>query len=291
MRKIIYKALYGHNNVEFARGLINVYPFGVIGQKNKNTVKPHIHNEVFQIFLILKGETVLIHNNEEIKLTAPCFITIPKNVEHGFLHQNVVSGWILSLSDHMLENMVQTEADVTQALDNFMIVPLNKSAHKKTLLKVLLNCVEEYNSNNPGRITMLQYLVGQIIVLLYRLKPSEINTLASTNNSATIYFRRFQQLIKTEPSYKKSLDEYANLLNITTGHLNRVCKQISGKSPKEIIIDFFITEAKLLLTNPLNNITDVCFQLGFEDPSYFSRVFKKKTNFSPNEFKKVKKLS
>lgn len=291
MSKIVYKALYGYSNVEFAKGLINIFPFGVIGQRNQNKVKPHIHNEVFQIFLITKGETILLHNNTSYSVKAPAFITIPKNAEHGFEHQNEVDGWILSVSDHMLENMINTEAKITSALDKFMIVPFSSSKPIKKLFKALSNCVEEYNSNKVGRLTMLQYLLGQIVVLLYRMNPDKAKTLESTNNTASIYYRRFEQLIKENRSYKKGIEEYASLLNITTGHLNKISKNISGKSPKEIIIDYFIKEAKILLSNPLRNITDISFELGFEDPSYFSRLFKKKTNLSPKEFKEIQNNS
>ena len=58
----------------------------------------------------------------------------------------------------------------------------------------------------------------------------------------------------------------------------------------KILINFFITEAKVLLANPQNNVADVCFQLGFEDPSYFSRVFKKITGMSPSQYKKSVKI-
>ena len=48
--RTFFEGLYGRNSIEFVKGLVYVYPFGIIGKANNNNVKPHIHNNQFQIF-------------------------------------------------------------------------------------------------------------------------------------------------------------------------------------------------------------------------------------------------
>ncbi|WP_413998594.1 helix-turn-helix domain-containing protein [Flavobacterium sp. W1B] len=286
LKKLYYEGLYGNDSIEFVKGLINVYPFGVIGKQFDGEVKPHIHNNLFQIFIIENGSTELIFNENQYALSGPCFITVPKNTEHGFKHKTDMNGWIITLSDKVLENMLYREADVIFEMDAIHITAINSGDETLTeVYQTMQKCVAEYQNNLPGKLLMLQNLVGQIIVQLYRLPSESRKIITSSDNSGKIYFRRFQQLIKVSNSFKITVEKYASELGISAGHLNRICHTIAAKSPKDIIIDFFITEAQLALTNPDNSITEISYNLSFEDPGYFTRLFKKRTGLTPKAFR------
>jgi len=285
--KRFYKGLYGTNSIEFAKGLINVHPFGEIGKQYEGQVKLHAHNNLFQVFLMEEGTTVLYHASAQTTIEGPAIITVPKNYEHGFLHQGEVSGWIISLSDSVLEHMLQREAEVVYILDNIYLFTL--ASHRPETMAVhetIQKCVLEYNRQFPGRLLMLHYLVGQLLVQLYRLSVGDGKQAVGADNVSKIYFRRFQQLIREAHSYKRSVEEYARQLHISAGHLSRVCRSIAGKSPKDILIDYFITEAQLALSDVEKSVSEVCFELGFDDPAYFTRLFKKRTGLTPMAFRK-----
>ncbi|PTX18292.1 AraC family transcriptional activator of pobA [Pontibacter mucosus] len=285
--KRFYKGLYGTNSIEFAKGLINVHPFGEIGRQYDGQVKLHAHNNLFQIFLMEQGTTVLYHAAAQTTIEGPALITVPKNYEHGFLHQGEVSGWIISLSDTVLEHMLQREAEVVYTLDNIYLFALSPDfPDAMAVSHTIQKCVQEYNRQYPGRLLMLHYLVGQLLVQLYRLSIGSGKQEMGADNVSKIYFRRFQQLIKEEHSYKKGVEAYACQLHISTGHLSRVCRSIAGKSPKDILIDYFITEAQLALADVEKSVSEVCFALGFDDPAYFTRLFKKRTGLTPMAFRK-----
>jgi AraC family transcriptional regulator, transcriptional activator of pobA len=285
--KRFYKGLYGTNTIEFAKGLIYVHPFGEIGKLNQGQVKLHAHNNFLQVFLIEAGTTEFHYSLEKAILHGPAFIVVPKNMEHGFVHLTQVSGWIINLADTVLEHMLQREADVIFGMDEIHIVSVTAEEPATTeAFDTMLKCVDEYNSQFPGRLLMLQYLVGQILVQLYRISLGGKQAFFSSSNISKVYFRRFQQLIRAEDSYKKSVEAYARDLFISTGHLSRICRSIAGKSPKDILIDYFMTKAQLALSDVDSNIADISYTLGFEDPAYFARLFKKKTGQTPLEFRK-----
>lgn len=226
-------------------------------------------------------------NGVKLPIIGPSFITIPKNVEHGFELQTDMKGWIISLSDVMLEHKIKREPEVIHVIESFQITEVVRNTLSEVVFKEMLECVEEYFSEKVGRLLMLDYMIGKIVVLLNRL-PKEVNSLYDvvSNNSLVIYFRRFSQLIREGHSYKKQIEDYAKELCITTGHLNRVCTSVAKKSPKEVIIDYFIAEAQILLSDVEKTVNQVSYDIGFEDPSYFSRIFKKKIGLTPNEFRK-----
>jgi len=289
--KIFYHGLYGSNSIEFARGLINVHPFGEIGKNYNNTVEVHAHNNLFQIFYIEKGVTEISYQNQKSKIEGPSLITIPKNTPHGFKHLTEVSGWIISLSDSVLESLLNREAEVLFTLYKVFaknIVPTN--SQDLAIVALITQCALEYKHNNPGKLLMLQNLAGQLIILLYRLQHQDNVLETVIDNSYKVYFKNFMLSIHQSRSFKKTIDEYAQELKITTTHLTRITKKISNKSPRELIIDFYISEAKVLLSNLKYNINEVAQELDIEDPSYFSRLFKKRTALTPKEFQKLIKV-
>lgn len=284
--RLFFDGLYGHDRIEFAKGLIYVYPFGLIGKENNNNVKPHAHNNQFQVFVIIEGNTNLLYNQDVYHIKDPAFITIPKNTDHGFEHLSELKGWIISLSDNVLEHMVKREAEVVQALETFQVTKIVAGEYSEVVFNNMLDCIDEYRSTSIGRLLMLEHLVGQLIVHLRRLPAELQQRIFIANNASIIYYRRFTQLIRQSLNYKKTIEEYAADLKITSGHLSRICNSVAFKAPRELIMDYYITQAQLLFADGEKTIAEVSYDLGFDDPSYFSRVFKRKIGLTPNEFRK-----
>jgi AraC-like DNA-binding protein len=64
-------------------------------------------------------------------------------------------------------------------------------------------------------------------------------------------------------------------------------KQETGKTAIDLIHLYVISEAKNLLVGADHSVSEIAYELGFENPPYFSRLFKKETGMSPNEFKRM----
>ncbi len=102
------------------------------------------------------------------------------------------------------------------------------------------------------------------------------------NNALETYFEKGFLQEKGLPSVKSMSDR----LNLSPRYLSDLLKQETGKTAIELIHIFLISEAKNLLKGSDNNITETAYALGFDNPPYFSRVFKKEVGISPHEFKK-----
>jgi AraC-like DNA-binding protein len=98
-------------------------------------------------------------------------------------------------------------------------------------------------------------------------------------------FKRFKILLDQYFDFNQPASFYAEKLAMTTHHLNLVAKQITGKKVSEVIRARSILEAKRLLTFTNLTSTEIAFKLGYEEPSYFSRVFKQETAMTPYQFK------
>lgn len=89
---------------------------------------------------------------------------------------------------------------------------------------------------------------------------------------------------KNSPS-KQSVGGYAKLYNMSTCWFIHCFKSYSGMTPQQYITDLRINKAKELLSDSSFNITEIASIVGYENPFYFSRIFKKNTSLSPREYK------
>jgi AraC family transcriptional activator of pobA len=83
----------------------------------------------------------------------------------------------------------------------------------------------------------------------------------------------------------RSAHDFATTLGVHVNHLNKVLKEITGKTTTEIIRSRINQEAKILLKQTSWNVSEVANCLGFEEVAHFSNFFKKQTNLSPLSFR------
>jgi AraC-like DNA-binding protein len=136
---------------------------------------------------------------------------------------------------------------------------------------------------------MKEYSIGAFLKLLLiecnnicSINPIEIQT----TNSNHSMLRDFKKWVEEQYKKEHATSFYANQLNVTPDHLNRIIKANIGKTAKEYIQSRIITEAKrLLYFTDLSN-KEIGYALGFNEPSNFSAFFKKCTQLSPSNFRK-----
>ena len=100
----------------------------------------------------------------------------------------------------------------------------------------------------------------------------------------------FIELVFEECNHSIPIAKYAGRLNVTPPYLYKIIKQFTGKTPLTWINEAVILEAKKLLCHTEKTINEVAAAVGINDPSYFSRLFKKQTGLTPVAFRDKMKL-
>ncbi|TKG90786.1 AraC family transcriptional regulator [Puteibacter caeruleilacunae] len=113
----------------------------------------------------------------------------------------------------------------------------------------------------------------------------------ATNNAAINLSYRFKKLVYDNLATQLSIAEYAERLSVSPNHLNKSIKAATGESASQLLSKIKIIEAKYLLFMAELTVNEIALRLGFEDPSYFSRFFKKHESVTPIEFRKMIDLS
>ena len=155
------------------------------------------------------------------------------------------------------------------------------------LLVLLKQMQKEYLSG----MTMTKGVLRSFLqILLLKCRDFYLQHFAHKEKMNEPHFRHVQQfnLLVEQHFHKLHLvQDYSELLSLSPSQLNKYVKQITGHTAGEVIIDRLILEAKrLLLYTPLSN-KEIAYELNYEDPSYFSRIFRKKTGQSPSGFRKL----
>lgn len=84
-----------------------------------------------------------------------------------------------------------------------------------------------------------------------------------------------------------TVNQLAAEMNMSANYMSDLLRKETGKSAQELIHQQLIEKAKYLLLNSDDSVATIAYQLGFEYPQYFSRIFKKKTSLTPQEFRKL----
>jgi AraC family transcriptional activator of pobA len=108
-------------------------------------------------------------------------------------------------------------------------------------------------------------------------------------HSYNVKIKNFEVLLEQNFKTEKSPFFYASQLNITLKHLNRICNEMLQKTTTEVITARIILEAKRMLMDKKFTVNEVATELGFDDYSYFTRLFKKHTGMTPTDFRISKK--
>ena len=149
---------------------------------------------------------------------------------------------------------------------------------------------EFHNNKDDFSIPVILSYISTLLNLTERFYARQFDIRKKLSNQLS---SEFLDLLKTY--YSKSTDiaiqqptvqYFANKLNVTPNYLSDTIRHYSDKSALTIIHDFIIEEAKKLLITSNHTVSEISYQLGFEYPNYFSRLFKRKTELSPTEYRK-----
>jgi AraC family transcriptional regulator, transcriptional activator of pobA len=148
---------------------------------------------------------------------------------------------------------------------------------------------QEYQASFLERDAMLRSYLRILLIEAKRLYSSN-NTLHQFE-TGFLLTKRLLALIEVRYRTLSSVAEYAALLHVTANHLNETIKRTMNKTAGEVIRARLLLEAKRLLRYSDLAISEIAYHLNFEDPSYFSRFFKKYTRLSPGDFRNLLKSS
>lgn len=157
-----------------------------------------------------------------------------------------------------------------------------EASEVKKLSFILENLIEEFQQESAGHYDMLQSYLKQFII--YSVRIQKEHRVVKDDNETKL-FKDFSLLVEQNFRSIHSVTTYAERLGISPKSLTKHLQKIEAKTPSEFIKDRIVLEAKRQLLYSDDSVKQIAFDLGFNDPAYFSRFFTKSTQQSPLSFK------
>ena len=247
------------------------------------SIRVHKHQGLFQIVFLLEGGAALNLDDQVHNLASPCAVILPSGVVHGFHFTLDPIGYVLTLAESLLQRQDSSGRFLGECLLwEPMVVDLQDSTRPAALLEQLHL---EFRNEAAARPMMLEWLVGAVLVLVAR-ERAQVTGAARHSRGQSDIFNRFRAEVELRFTQRWRVHDYAAALGMTESKLTRVCRAVAGRAPYDIVQARLLLEAKRKLLYLPVPAALIAYELGFEDPAYFWRFFKKHTGMTPAAFRK-----
>ncbi|GAB2772241.1 helix-turn-helix transcriptional regulator [Rhabdobacter roseus] len=142
-----------------------------------------------------------------------------------------------------------------------------------------------YLEYHHHRATNPELLASYVHILLENATRLYSQQVAPTDTHYYDRLRQYEELLEQHFLSIRQVKDYAALMHLSPNHLNHICRQLLNKTASQLYQERLLVEAQRLLTHTSQTVQEVGYLLGFEDPSYFVRFFKKHTGTSPAHFR------
>lgn len=255
----------------------------------EHNLMPHLH-DFYSIFWIESGEAIHATEFVEYSLKADTILFVPPGLKHRMYIDKSVGGIYILFNEEFIQyNRVNVQPLKNYRLFNnsefksLITVEPDRKERLRNITKLIFN--ELQNSDEYSQdivLNLLHLFLLESRRIFDQQNQSEKEESESTPDTTII---RFKQLIEENFTKEKNVSPYAEMLNMNPSCLNELSKRITGITAGELIRNRVIDETKKLLYSSRMSGKEIAYELGFDDPAYFSRFFKKYTGTTLKEFR------
>ncbi len=256
-------------------------------QKNiEHSSKPHSHS-FYQLIWFYSTEGSHFVDFESYEINKNRLFFIAKDQVHYFEKGIDYQGVLLHFNESFL---LQNEKDIDFFINYNLFNNLNAPYFQ--IPSAIINELNVYldqlknevaNVSSFGNEPILTNTLKSFLLTIERENRKEMQI--SNSNSHSLQFLKFRSILEVGYRQNWSVSKFAEELNITTKTLNNLMKAQTGKTTSTLINERIILEAKRQLCHSYSFINEIGYYLGFQDPSYFVKFFKKHVNLTPSEFR------
>jgi AraC-like DNA-binding protein len=266
----------------------NITPFSDVTCLDMEFEETHQH-EYFEIIWLESGTGIHQIDMVDHSYEGPVLFFLAPGQVHKIIQHKKSGGYTLKF----LPAFFKQEKDFidytfdTCLLDTVKSCPVIHVPQQMTTIIQELFCrfTEEFNKQEPDADIILSSYLKILTTHARRIKNNYLSKEALANKPQYTLFRKYKIAVEQNYKTRHTVQDYAMDMQTTTRALNDVTRKFANKSALEIIQDRIILEAKRRLYHDSKSIKELGYELGFEDPAYFTRFFKKNVGLAPQNFK------
>jgi AraC family transcriptional regulator, transcriptional activator of pobA len=284
-------------NIDLFQGGKNTSEFYFSTLKNhlivghRHLEKPHRH-DFYAIILFTQGNGIHEIDFQKYDVSPGSLFFMSPGQIHSWELSPDIDGYIFFCSQDFYEMHY-----VSQKLRSF---PFFGSVHfprklqlgddLKEYIHIIHKLENEYHSQNLMKNGLILSLLSQVFIHSTRLFSKDFDHLSSSAGLSYFkHYQDFEDLVEKYFTKEKSVTFYASLMDISPKHLNRIMQTVVRKTATDLITERVVLEAKRMLIYLDESLGEIAFRLGYEEYSYFVRVFRKSSGMTPTQFIKMYK--
>lgn len=244
--------------------------------------EPHVHD--FEELII--GTEGSLEHFIDFKAThtlTPCVSFITKGKLHRIkplLHHGKCNFWVLRFKTEFIPGTTfQLYASYHDEAD----VKMKEGACFERMVTLCQIMHDEMHQPDP-KLSIVRHLLNALFEMIEAEKEKYALTSGFGDNQNTT-FQNFLKILEENYRRPMGVEFYAGKMFMSSRNLNLLCQNILNKSVSEIIETRKLTEAKNLLIYTDKSISEIGYELGYNEKAYFTNVFKKKTGSTPTLFR------
>jgi len=281
----IYK-LYGENTVWPTPDMVHCESIAARSRLHNWQITPHRHNGLFQILFLEQGSARIQVDDARYEMDGGQILLVPQMCVHGFHFKHDAIGHVVTMAYELINRLTQQAGDGLLALTEPSIHSLGSDAESAHIRMAFSALDAEYRGQAPYRKLQIESLLAAILIWLARGASGHALGHGNEAGRAAEHFAQFSRLIEQHFSEHRPVSWYAGQIGITAAHLNALCRQSAQRSALQLVHERMLLEAKRSLVYTSMTISVVSDVVGFSDPAYFTRFFKRETGMSPKEFRR-----
>jgi len=255
----------------------------------EHNLMPHLH-DFYSIFWIESGEATHATEFVEYSLKADTIVFVPPGLKHRMYMDKSVGGTYILFNEEFIQynqknHVLLKDYRLFNNPDFKSLITVGPEMRVK--LKNITDLIFDELKASDGYsqdiiLNLLHLFLLESRRIFDQQNQATIELPAETPDSTII---QFKLLIEQNYQSQKNVSAYAEMLHINPSCLNEVAKKTTGITAGELIRHRVIDETKKLLFSSAMSGKEIAFELGFDDPAYFSRFFRKYTGTTLKEFR------
>jgi AraC family transcriptional regulator, transcriptional activator of pobA len=245
--------------------------------------QPHRKANYFFVFVERGSLAHKVDLNELAITSGQLFFVLPNQIHAAPAHKkDDIEYFKMSFDQNCLSLLPKQFLFLLNPL-NSQIISFDSDARQRVkILFEILNKILHSGNNQKDAEIILAHL-NSLLTELNNAYFKSVATEKSETNKLSKYIE-FKIAVETHLTEQPSIQTFADNLSITTNNLYNIVKEFAGVSPKEFITNRLMLEAKRKLFYSETSVKELAYELGFNDPDYFSKLFKKTTGKSVRQF-------
>jgi AraC family transcriptional activator of pobA len=242
-------------------------------------IKPHRHQRLHQFFLVSSGGGTAEIDGRPLTLKPPLLINIPPLAVHAYVFEAGTEGWVITVPVEMLEAGTANSSWLANLIASAGSAPADPA-----VIALMNEIAAEHGRAEIGRAQALLSFIGLLSVHTARLIHGDQNGREGAGKGG--FLRRFEALLEEHFREHWTVGEYASALAISPTHLSRLARAETGLPASRLIETRLVREARRALAYTNMTVSQIAYELGFDDPAYFTRVFTRAAGRSPSDYRR-----